>query len=105
MNHDELRLALAMIEEMAEERHLLHGAIGERFWGCSRPCCKKASAFLRGQRRPYCAARTAGTAGGNDPQDCDWPFCGCDPVAGQVLAAIQESGLEIVRRPAADFPP
>lgn len=26
-----------------------------------------------------CAAREQGTAGGNDPADCDWPWCGCDP--------------------------
>lgn len=25
-----------------------------------------------------CAARRQGTAGGNDPADCDWPYCGCD---------------------------
>ena len=24
-----------------------------------------------------CAARAQGTAGGNDPADCDWPYCGC----------------------------
>lgn len=27
-----------------------------------------------------CAARRQGTAGGNDPADCDWPNCGCDSV-------------------------
>lgn len=26
-----------------------------------------------------CAARAQGTAGGNDPANCDWPECGCDP--------------------------
>jgi hypothetical protein len=25
-----------------------------------------------------CAARRQGTAGGNDPADCDWPHCDCD---------------------------
>jgi hypothetical protein len=25
-----------------------------------------------------CAARKQGTAGGNDPADCDYPDCGCD---------------------------
>lgn len=43
-----------------------------------------------------CAARKAGTAGGNSPQDCNWPFCGCDPHAEKVLEAIQESGYVIV---------
>lgn len=26
------------------------------------------------------------------PQDCDWPFCGCDPQAEKVIDAIEESG-------------
>lgn len=39
-----------------------------------------------------CAARRQSTAGGNDPADCDWPFCGCDPHADKVIAAIEESG-------------
>lgn len=32
-----------------------------------------------------------------DPQDCDWPQCGCDPVATRVLESISESGCYIVR--------
>ena len=49
----DIQLCLATIEEMAEERHLLHSSIGkgDRFWGCSRPCCKKVSEFLRGKRK------------------------------------------------------
>lgn len=39
-----------------------------------------------------CAARRQGTAGGNDPADCDWPMCGCDPHADKVIAALQECG-------------
>ncbi len=95
----DIRLCLTMIEEMAEERHLLHSSIGkgDRFWGCSKSPCKKASEFLRGKQRPFCKASAAGTAGGNDPQDCDWPWCICDPVAGRVLAAISEQGLKIVK--------
>lgn len=42
-----------------------------------------------------CRARAANT-GANDPQDCDWPFCGCDPYADKVIDAIEESGFEIV---------
>jgi hypothetical protein len=44
-----------------------------------------------------CAASKQGTAGGNDPADCNWPFCGCDPYADKVLAAIQESGYLIAK--------
>ncbi|WP_197682161.1 hypothetical protein [Methylobacterium aquaticum] len=39
-----------------------------------------------------CAARRQGTAGGNAPADCDWPMCGCDPLADRVIAALMESG-------------
>ena len=45
-----------------------------------------------------CKARAAGTSGGIDPQDCDWPFCDCDPKANEVIAAIEESGYKIVKQ-------
>lgn len=37
-----------------------------------------------------CAARHA--VGANDPQDCDWPTCGCDPYATKVVETLIESG-------------
>lgn len=40
-----------------------------------------------------CKARTSSLP---DPQDCDWPFCGCDPHAQSVLDSISESGMQIV---------
>ncbi len=46
----ELQKAMAFIEEMAEDRHMMHGASPDKFWNCSRPSCKKASAFLRDLR-------------------------------------------------------
>ena len=39
-----------------------------------------------------CGARKQGTAGGNDPADCNWPFCGCDEYATKVIEALHESG-------------
>lgn len=39
-----------------------------------------------------CAARKQGTAGGNDPAECDWPMCGCDEHATRVIEALQECG-------------
>jgi hypothetical protein len=39
--------------------------------------------------RFICLARRSTSS---DPQDCGWPWCGCDPQADKVLAAIQESG-------------
>jgi len=38
-----------------------------------------------------CASRSANT-GANDPQDCDWPLCGCDGYAIKVIEALQECG-------------
>lgn len=26
------------------------------------------------------------------PEDCNWPICGCDPVANKVIEALEESG-------------
>jgi len=49
-----------------------------------------------------CAARKAGTAGGNDPQDCDWPFCGCDTQATKVMETLLECGW-IGNKEAAQF--
>lgn len=40
-----------------------------------------------------CSARKQGTAGGNDPADCNWPMCGCDPYAEKVIDALIESGI------------
>lgn len=51
-----------------------------------------------------CAARPHGsnqTAGGNDPQECDWPICGCDPYADKVIASLQEQGRLAAEPPAA----
>lgn len=39
-----------------------------------------------------CGARRQGTAGGNDPPDCNWPICGCDPYASKVISALDEMG-------------
>jgi hypothetical protein len=36
-----------------------------------------------------CAARA-------NPEDCGWPFCGCDPAADRVLESIQEHYMAIV---------
>lgn len=46
-----------------------------------------------------CSARKQGTPGGNDPADCDWPGCGCDPSANKVLEAIDEAGFQITKKP------
>jgi hypothetical protein len=38
-----------------------------------------------------CAARAAGKT--DPPQDCDWPFCGCDPHATKVIEALDECNM------------
>lgn len=38
-----------------------------------------------------CAARGS-NMGAGDPQECDWPGCGCDPYADKVIAALGEAG-------------
>lgn len=48
---------------------------------------------MSGDSEWTCAARKQGTAGGNDPADCDWPACGCDPYANKVIDALYESGV------------
>lgn len=50
-----------------------------------------------------CGARKQGTAGGNDPADCDWPVCGCDPYASKVIASLEERG-SLPTSPAAPSP-
>jgi hypothetical protein len=40
-----------------------------------------------------CKARTSNMG----PQDCDWPFCGCDPYADKAIEAIQESGFTLLK--------
>jgi len=98
INRD-LERTRAWIEERAGERHLLHSSLGKenRFWGCSRGPCQCAATFLRGFVRYRCKAREAGTAGGNDGQDCDWPFCGCYPEVTAALIAVEESGRFVPR--------
>ena len=43
-----------------------------------------------GSDRFTCKVRTAGRT--DPPQDCNWPFCGCDPYADKVVESISESG-------------
>ena len=52
---------------------------------------RRFHARLKGQ--PWvCGARKQGTSGGNDPADCDWPFCGCDHDAEEVVSTLREAG-------------
>lgn len=37
-----------------------------------------------------CKVRAAGKT--DPPQDCDWPFCACDPYAAKVVDAVFDSG-------------
>lgn len=45
-----------------------------------------------------CKAGESNTGGG-DPQECDWPRCGCDPNADKVISTLYESGALIDGEP------
>lgn len=49
-------------------------------------------AELERREKAECAARKAGTSDGSYPQDCDWPFCGCDERASKVMDTLLECG-------------
>jgi hypothetical protein len=49
-----------------------------------------------GDRTFNCGALLS-DVGTSDPQECNWPFCACDPHAEKVIAAILESGFSIVK--------
>lgn len=71
--------------------------------GCSRcPFIGSAKEFFAAPSDPQvCKAQKSGV-GGSDPQDCDWPFCDCDPKAVKVLEAIQESGYVLTKEAPSD---
>jgi hypothetical protein len=62
-----------------------HGNFGSRqeaveWWGRrARP--GEVSAIQKNKSKFRCLARSGGT-GANDPQDCDYPYCGCDAPHG-----------------------
>lgn len=53
---------------------------------------------LAGAKSWTCKARSANT-GPNDPQDCDWPVCGCDPYADRIIEALDERGFLVAPAP------
>jgi hypothetical protein len=62
---------------------------------CTQPVpgrrCRKQT--VNASERWECGALKQGTAGGNEPADCNWPVCGCDPYANKVMAALEEMAL------------
>lgn len=44
-----------------------------------------------------CKARAC-NMGDNDPAECDWPICDCDPAAERVKDALDECGFTIVKK-------
>ena len=60
----------------------------------SRSEAEAISAQLEAKKEWTCKVRHAGTT--DPPQDCDWPWCGCDPQADRILAALQEEGLRVI---------
>lgn len=64
---------------------------------------REAAAVLATPRAPSfkCKAR----ASADPPQDCDWPFCGCDSYAEKVITALEESGKLVATPPASPAEP
>jgi len=56
-------------------------------WSAPELTCGELRALL--DNTFTCAARAAAT---DPPQDCDWPFCGCDPYASKVIDTLDECG-------------
>lgn len=78
-----------------------------------RECTKKITHVMRSDHRigvglrdefvvlglsPWRVQKCAATIATDPPQDCDWPWCGCDENANSVIAAIDESGGVLVHR-------
>jgi hypothetical protein len=91
--------------------HPLHvGCCGEQeiseSWECSEAAktlsggrCSGCGAAVTcvcpfGSLATQCKARTTAT---DPPQDCDWPFCGCDPHAEKVIDSLREQGWASAR--------
>lgn len=90
--------------EQANELAVLRDAIAEAnrniasqwLYSAWKDRAEKAEAALARLPTEFqCKARASATP---EPQDCGWPTCGCDPYADKVLAAIDESGFEIVSK-------
>lgn len=77
-------------EEAARKSYLeIYGSLGAGF-----PMFKRGYlAAMPSAPSWSCGAR--GSTGANDPQECNWPMCGCDPYADKVIAALQEHGCII----------
>jgi len=95
-----------MTEPSAELRTACEALCEEHDRNCN-VCDKDLSGFrghFAGLLADFIAAREqaakwkckalVGSAGLNDPQDCDYPFCGCDPSSGKVIDTLIECGWQ-----------
>jgi hypothetical protein len=71
--------------DRGEQRPLTVTELGEVVVACGT-----AAVALESQRFA-CKVRAAGKT--DPPQDCDWPFCGCDEHATKVIDTLQECDL------------
>lgn len=73
----------------------LNGAISEQWLKLVCNACGDVRHFNPGTLSGWrCKANIA--TGANDPQDCDWPTCDCDPYAAKVIDALCDGGWSIV---------
>lgn len=80
---------------MIEKRVLIAGEDGGAFWrypdGSSR-CITAADVDLINEALEPPKSCMANFYS-DPPQDCNWPFCGCDPKTNQIMSQLQECGI------------
>jgi hypothetical protein len=77
-----VKLNKQLLHEAKELREYVHVASGKEL---------KTYLAKKAEDAWHCQARQSNTAA-NDPAECDWPLCGCDPYADKVIYALRESG-------------
>lgn len=75
--------SLRVLAKMCEASGLSLGAAK------AREMATAVDEALAGQWK--CAASIS--IGAHDPQECDWPVCGCDPAANKVIDGLADRGL------------
>jgi len=94
-----------MSGECIDHAHGKFASMREGFYTCG---CRVAeqparqNVLARSAPDPFvCQARVSAA---DPPQDCGWPFCGCDPKAEKVIDALAEMGALKDPREAPLFP-
>lgn len=96
-----MREALEWYGEQARLARLIHSGGEAGRHALAADGGKRARAVLSETEAGRACKARAGRTDANDPQDCNWPVCGCDPHADKVIAALDEMGLLAALAPSA----